>query len=670
MDDGDVKGKRIATQHGHANLGALRMSSEPSGPRDGEGTGSPPTEADLDAELDRAVLGGDAQAFLMAVNGDHPGRIYGISRNTVIIGRNDGVEVSIADPSVSGHHARIINGSDGFEIEDLNSTNGTFVRGERIKRARLKNGDRVLVGTVEFTFLLDRRADATIALIAPQKWSSSVQGAPGGGALMRFPQQPPRLSSTQFQPPIAAAAPVEDAGASFAEVVHRIVAVYRFLVHHSRLIFGMLAVGAGLGIVSVLVLPPPRTAYCEVKLQPQMKTNPVEPDRPTDDSLQFFRGAEHAFTHPELVRSTLLTLEGGDPDEARVGAITGRLRFEPLDEHIYRATYGDGLFSRGRPSPDQFLDAHLRNYLQSEIKKALRVFSAEADFLRNQLKTVEKDLAQIADERTKFREANADRLPEESLQTHSSRFQLESRRAELLAQVRRLQGELGAQRSELASESPLAQSRFQSSQVYRDSLATINRKLTEAYAQGLADGHPQVRQLKDEKQRIEKLINDEMKTETTQVDRDSNAGLLNLNSKVATLQAQLGAARSDLADTEKSLSQVRKVVGDLPRVEERVQELNHTQEATNRLHSQLFEKLKKAELQLSIERVSAESRYDIITSPRLEKSKTLKTLALRAIIGLFVGVMLAAAVITFREGRRVVGSSLASVDYRRPPFAR
>ncbi len=176
-----------------------------------------------------------------------------------------------------------------------------------------------------------------------------------------------------------------------------------------------------------------------------------------------------------------------------------------------------------------------------------------------------------------------------------------------------------------------------------------------------------MRQLKDEKQRIETLINDEMRSETTQEDRQANPGLQNLGNRVETLQAQLNAARSDLADTERSLSQVRKVVGDLPRVEERVQELNHTQEATNRLHAQLFEKLKKAELQLSIERVSAESRYDIITSPRLEKSRTMKTLAIRSALGLFVGLMLAAMLIAVREGRRVAGISM---DYRRPTFTR
>ena len=72
-------------------------------------------------------------------------------------------------------------------------------------------------------------------------------------------------------------------------------------------------------------------------------------------------------------------------------------------------------------------------------------------------------------------------------------------------------------------------------------------------------------------------------------------------------------------------------------------------------------------MQLSIERVSAESRYDIITSPRLEKSRTMKTLAIRSALGLFVGLMLAAMLIAVREGRRVAGISM---DYRRPTFTR
>jgi hypothetical protein len=48
---------------------------------------------------------------------------------------------------VSRKHARITMQQDQIWIEDLGSTNGTFVNGEKIKRARLKEGDRVLIGT-------------------------------------------------------------------------------------------------------------------------------------------------------------------------------------------------------------------------------------------------------------------------------------------------------------------------------------------------------------------------------------------------------------------------------------------------------------------------------------------------------------------------------------------
>ena len=53
----------------------------------------------------------------------------------------------LVEDMVSRKHARIAMQGDQIWIEDLGSTNGTFVNGEKIKRARLKEGDRVLIGT-------------------------------------------------------------------------------------------------------------------------------------------------------------------------------------------------------------------------------------------------------------------------------------------------------------------------------------------------------------------------------------------------------------------------------------------------------------------------------------------------------------------------------------------
>jgi hypothetical protein len=62
------------------------------------------------------------------------------------IGRNDDNDVAIADGRVSRHHARIVAEGGGFAIEDLQSSNGTFVDGAQVQRARLHAGASIVVG--------------------------------------------------------------------------------------------------------------------------------------------------------------------------------------------------------------------------------------------------------------------------------------------------------------------------------------------------------------------------------------------------------------------------------------------------------------------------------------------------------------------------------------------
>jgi len=65
----------------------------------------------------------------------------------VIIGRSHEIDIILLEDMVSRRHAKIYKEGDNFVIEDLNSTNGTFVNGERIKKRVLKEGDRILIGT-------------------------------------------------------------------------------------------------------------------------------------------------------------------------------------------------------------------------------------------------------------------------------------------------------------------------------------------------------------------------------------------------------------------------------------------------------------------------------------------------------------------------------------------
>ncbi len=56
-----------------------------------------------------------------------------IDQDEIIIGRDSGNDVQIDNAAVSREHAKIIRGPNYYLIEDLNSTNGTFVNGKKIK---------------------------------------------------------------------------------------------------------------------------------------------------------------------------------------------------------------------------------------------------------------------------------------------------------------------------------------------------------------------------------------------------------------------------------------------------------------------------------------------------------------------------------------------------------
>ena len=65
-----------------------------------------------------------------------------------IIGRQDGCRLWIEHESVSRRHAELRRTEDGWEIEDLGSTNGTWVNGWRVDRATLRDGDVLYLGRV------------------------------------------------------------------------------------------------------------------------------------------------------------------------------------------------------------------------------------------------------------------------------------------------------------------------------------------------------------------------------------------------------------------------------------------------------------------------------------------------------------------------------------------
>lgn len=69
------------------------------------------------------------------------------------VGRTARADFIVEAPLVSRLHCRLTARGDELVVEDLSSTNGTLVNGERIDRAVLKTGDVLTVGRVEFSVL-------------------------------------------------------------------------------------------------------------------------------------------------------------------------------------------------------------------------------------------------------------------------------------------------------------------------------------------------------------------------------------------------------------------------------------------------------------------------------------------------------------------------------------
>lgn len=85
---------------------------------------------------------------LKFISGKYQGGEFPLEMGTeIVIGRSSDLDMVLVEDMVSRRHARITAFNGELMIEDFGSTNGSFVNGERITKAKLKEGDRILIGT-------------------------------------------------------------------------------------------------------------------------------------------------------------------------------------------------------------------------------------------------------------------------------------------------------------------------------------------------------------------------------------------------------------------------------------------------------------------------------------------------------------------------------------------
>jgi hypothetical protein len=89
---------------------------------------------------------------VVAAMGYEPGTTFDV-RHGATLGRSDGADIPIDDPFASSAHARIFNRGGFMYLEDMGSTNGTFLNGRQVKTAeRLKMADTIRIGDSEYRY--------------------------------------------------------------------------------------------------------------------------------------------------------------------------------------------------------------------------------------------------------------------------------------------------------------------------------------------------------------------------------------------------------------------------------------------------------------------------------------------------------------------------------------
>jgi pSer/pThr/pTyr-binding forkhead associated (FHA) protein len=136
---------------------------------------------------------------LRFISGKYQGGEYPLGEGQeIVIGRSSELDMVLVEEMVSRKHARIALTDGVITIEDLGSTNGTFVNGEKVDHGTLKEGDRVLIGTNILKVMgvaqdgeqkLDLKAVAAGRVTARQRMS-------------RVGDEPPRMSGSLEEIPL------------------------------------------------------------------------------------------------------------------------------------------------------------------------------------------------------------------------------------------------------------------------------------------------------------------------------------------------------------------------------------------------------------------------------------------------------------------------------------
>ncbi len=132
---------------------------------------------------------------------------YNMNKERYTVGRLPDNDIRIDNPAVSGHHSLIINILNDSFLEDLNSTNGTYVNGKLIKKHALQHGDVITVGHHQLRFV-----DSQSGETEPDEFEKTMVITPGSALAAQAVKASDAAASTRRPEAAPAAASVAATG--------------------------------------------------------------------------------------------------------------------------------------------------------------------------------------------------------------------------------------------------------------------------------------------------------------------------------------------------------------------------------------------------------------------------------------------------------------------------
>jgi pilus assembly protein CpaF len=154
-----------------------------------------------------------SQTFQLVMRaGPNPGKAFTLSKNEIVIGRDVNADVVVNTAEVSRRHARLLLDAGVYIIEDLGSTNGTFINGQRLNSPMpLRSGDVIMLGEAATLVFESSQFDPNATMISPAGGQDAIPASaaplqvtppPSPAYTGQVPDGPKPQTPSPYAPPV------------------------------------------------------------------------------------------------------------------------------------------------------------------------------------------------------------------------------------------------------------------------------------------------------------------------------------------------------------------------------------------------------------------------------------------------------------------------------------